>query len=262
MEIGTGTRALVSGASRGIGRAIASALAARGATVGLIARDAGELDELGAELPGSISLAADVTDRTALDQAVGSFVEQAGGLELAVANAGVAHTAPFMELEPERADQMVQVNVSGTLNLVRAALTPMLDRADGHVVVMSSASALRGFPWNAVYGATKAAQKVFAEALRHELSGTGVSVTTVMPGSVTTDLHRHEMDAMPDWWRRGQKIPPEDVARAVLEAVERDRREVHIPPVVRALALNNLAPSLTDRLLALVRGGSAAPRRY
>jgi short-subunit dehydrogenase len=137
----------------------------------------------------------------------------------------------------------------------------MLDRGRGHIVVVSSGAALRAFPWAAVYGATKAANKGFAEALRHELSGTGVSVTTVMPGEVRTSLH-DEMKQIPDWRNSEDAIEPAEVARATIEAIERDRREVHVPGNVRVLGLNSLAPALVDRLLVLLRGGAAAPRRY
>jgi short-subunit dehydrogenase len=144
---------------------------------------------------------------------------------------------------------------------VRAGLDPMLDAAQGHIVVVSSGAGLRAFPWGAVYGATKAANKGFAEALRHELSGTGVSVTTVYPGEVATSIHA-EAEQLPDWRNSRDAIPPEVVAEATLEAIEADRREVHVPGQVRFLGLNGIAPGLVDRILALVRGGSAAPRRY
>ena len=262
MEIGPGSTAIVSGATHGIGRATARALADRGAAVGLMARNRGEVEALAEALPRAVALPADVADPAATEAAVEGFVETAGQLDLLVANAGLAHTAPFTELEPDKAEEMVQVNFIGTLNQVRAGLPRMLDRGRGHIVIVSSAAALRGFPWTAVYGATKAAQKTFAEALRHELSGTGVSLSAVMPGSVTTDLHSHERGRMPDWWRRGEKIEPEQVAEAIVDAVANDRREVHVPKNVRLLGLNSLAPAAVDRLLALLRGGSAAPRRY
>jgi short-subunit dehydrogenase len=262
VEIGAETRAIVTGAGKGIGRAIAAALAARGARVGLIARSGGELEALAAELGDRASAhPADVGDREAISNAVSSFVESAGGLELVVANAGIARYAPFSEQDPAEADAMVRTNVIGTINTVRAGLDQMLDRGRGHIVVISSAAALRAWPWGAVYGATKAANKGLAEALRHELSGTGVSVTTVFPGEVTTDIHS-EATRLPDWRQSDQEIPAADVAAATLAAVESDRREVHIPRQVRLLALNDLAPGLVDRLLAATRGGAAAPRRY
>jgi short-subunit dehydrogenase len=262
VEIGRDTRAIVSGATRGIGRSTARALGERGVLVGLLARSKDQLEELAVEIPRAIILPADVGDGSAVERAVEDFTGEAGGLELVVANAAIAHTAPFVELEAERAEDMARVNLLGTLNLVRAGLGPMLDRGRGHVVVVSSGAALRAFPWTAVYGATKAAQKAFAEALRHELSGTGVSVTTVFPGEVRTSLHAHERERMPDWFRPSDAIPPELVAEAIVDGVSEDRREVHVPGQVRLLGLNDLAPGLVDRLLAWIRGGAAAPRRY
>ena len=262
MEIGPQTRALVTGASLGIGRAMATALAGRGATVGLVSRGAEGLEALAAELGDrAIAVPADVSDREQIETATASFVERAGGLDLLVANAGVARYAPFFEQDPEDADLMVRTNVTGTINTVRAGLGPMLDRGRGHVVVVSSGAALRAFPWAAVYGATKAANKAFAEALRHELSGTGVSLSTIFPGEVATELHA-EAEQLPDWRNSDDAIAPEEVAAALLTAVEEDRREVHVPRQVRLLALNSMAPGLVDRLLAALRGGSAVPRRY
>jgi len=262
VRIEAGTRVIVTGASRGIGRATARALAARGARVGLLARGGEPLSELAGELSGDpIVLAADVGDRESVSAAVASFVQEAGGLEVVVANAGIAHYGPFRDLPMERAEEMVRINLLGTLYTVDAALPAMLDRAAGHVVIVSSGAGLRAFPWAATYGATKAGQRGFAEALRHELSGTGVSVTTVYPGEVRTDLHAHELERMPDWYRRDDAIKPELVADAIVRGVEEDRRSVVVPPIVRALGLNSLAPRLTDRILAALRGPTAAPRR-
>jgi len=262
MKVGGDTRAIVTGASKGIGRALAEALIQRGATVGLVARSGDELEALAAQLgERAIPVPADVGERDAIGGAASDFLARAGGLDLLIANAGIARYAPFSEQDPADADGMVRTNVLGTINTVRAGLEPMLDRGTGHVVVISSGAALRAFPWAAVYGATKAANKGFAEALRHELSGTGVSVTTVFPGEVATELHA-EATQLPDWRRSEEEVPAEEVAWATIEAVEGDRREVHIPRQVRLLALNDLAPGLVDRLLAAIRGGAAAPRRY
>jgi short-subunit dehydrogenase len=262
VEIGPQTNAIVTGATHGIGRAITETLAGRGARLGLIARREDELQALSEQIGGeAIPLAADVADREAITAAVGSFVENTGRLDLLVANAGIARYEPFAEQDPEDADAMVRTNVLGTINTVRAGLAPMLGRGRGHIVVVSSGAALRSFPWAAVYGATKAANKGFAEALRHELSGTGVSVTTVLPGEVKTSLH-DEMKQVPDWRNSDDAISPEEVARATIDGIERDRREVHVPRNVRVLGLNSLAPGLVDRLLVMLRGGAAAPRRY
>jgi short-subunit dehydrogenase len=127
--------------------------------------------------------------------------------------------------------------------------------------VISSGGGVRGFPWAAVYNGTKAAQRAFAEALRHELHGTGVSVTTVYPGEIETSLHDHELDRLPDWYQLGRRSPPGPLAEKVVEAVEHDRREVFYPPVVRLLRMvNGIAPRGADVMLRRILGESAAPR--
>ena len=262
MRIGAETRALVTGASRGIGRALSVALASRGARLGLLARGREELEALAAELPGDpVVLEADVAERQQLTSAIERFAAEAGGIELVVANAGVAHHAPFVDLEVERAEEMVRVNLLGTIYTLKAALPLMLDRGAGHVVVVSSGAALRSFPWAATYGATKAGVRGLAEALRHELSGTGVGLTTAFPGEVVTGLHAHDRDRMPDWYRSGDAVDPAEVAGAIIEAVERDRRSVYVPPIIRALGLHGIAPRFADRILRALRGDTAAPRR-
>jgi short-subunit dehydrogenase len=262
MRIEPGTRALVTGASRGIGRAVAQALSARGAVVGLAARSEDELEALAVSLPSkAVVLPCDVGDREAVEGAVGRFVAEAGGLDLVVANAGIAYEEPFRTQELARAEAMTQVNWLGTLWTVHFALPHLLDQARGHVVVVSSGQALRTFPWAAVYGATKAAQKSFAEALRHELSGTGVGVTTVFPGEVSSDLHSDPSEPLPDWLRPEMAVTPEALATAILAGVEGDERAVYFPPQIRALrAVDGLSPKLADRVLRRVRGGTAAPR--
>lgn len=263
MQLTSGTRALVTGASRGIGRALAASLAARGAVVGLAARSAGELEALAATLPGTHHvLPCDVADRDAMREAVAAFIERAGGLDLLVANAGITHYGPFAQQSAEKVDAMTQVNWQGTINTVQAGLPHLLDRGHGHVVVVSSGAALRSFPGAAVYGATKAAQRMFAEALRHELSGTGVSLTTVYPGEISSSLHDHEKETMPSWYRGGpDAAPAEKMAAAVLKGIESDARAVHYPKAVQLLGkLHGLSPRLSDRVLHRLRGASAAPR--
>lgn len=262
MDIGAQTRALVTGASRGIGRALAQALAARGATAGLLARDADELEALASRLPGRhVVLPTDVGSRVEVERAAQRFIEVAGGLELVIANAGVADYGPFAEQSLDAIERMTQVNWLGTVYTISATLPHLLDRAHGHIVVISSGAALRTFPWASAYGATKAAQRGFAEGLRHELSGTGVGLTVVYPGEIATDLHAHELDRLPDWNRASTAAPPGPLAEKVLEAVERDRRALYHPPAVRLLGIaHGINPKLADRLLRAVRGGTAAPR--
>jgi short-subunit dehydrogenase len=259
VEIGPGTRVLVTGASRGIGNAIARAFAARGCTLGLVARRSGPLEELAAELPGNghSALAGDVSDPDSISAAV----EQFGDVDVLVANAGITHYRPFAQLPLDEARQMNDVNWLGTIHTVKAALPRMLERGRGHVVIVSSGGGVRGFPHAAVYNGTKAAQRGFAEALRHELHGTGVSVTTVYPGEIATSLHDHELDRMPDWYRLDRRAPAGPLGEQVVEAVEKDRRELFYPPMVRMLrVVNGISPRLGDLMLRRILGRSVAPR--
>jgi NAD(P)-dependent dehydrogenase (short-subunit alcohol dehydrogenase family) len=204
-----------------------------------------------------------VGDAESVRAAVDGFVAAAGGLDLLVANAGITHYAPFREQPLADAEAMTRVNWLGTLYSVHFALPHLLEAGQGHIVVVSSGAALRSFPSAAVYGATKAAQRMFAEALRHELAGTGVSLTTVYPGEIATSLHDHEKDRMPPWYRGGPDAQPApELAGKVLAAVEADRAAVHHPRFVQLLGvLHNTAPRVSDAVLRRLRGETAAPRR-
>ncbi len=259
VEIGPGTRVLVTGASRGIGAAIAHAFAARGATLGLVARRREALEELAQKLEGGahVALEGDVSDQDSIVSAISEF----GDVDVVVANAGITHYRPFAQLPLDEARHMNDVNWLGTIYTVWAALPGMLERRRGHIVVVSSGGGVRGFPSAAVYNGTKSAQRGFAEALRHELHGTGVSVTTVFPGEIETTLHDHELDHMPDWYRMDRRAPAGPLGEKVVEAVEQDRRELFYPPAVRMLRIvNGISPRLGDLVLRRILGRSVAPR--
>lgn len=258
MRLGLKSRVLVTGASSGIGLACAEACAARGAEVGMIARRAEVLKPLAERIQGSRALPADVTDSGQLAAAVEGFAAD-GGIDLLIANAGVAHYGPFAEQPFELIEEMVTTNVLGVLRTVHLALPGMIARRRGHIAVVASGAALRAFPYAAAYGGSKAAELGFATALRHELAGTGVSLTTVLPGEVKTALHAHERETMPDWYDSEGAIPPSEVAEALVDGVEANRRLVSVPRNVRLLGLNGVAPGLVDRIIARLRGHSAAP---
>ena len=259
MELEPGSRVLITGASRGIGRALAQEFARRGCVLGLVARSEDELQALAAELPG--------TGHEVVPADVGRPEEAADALErfadpdVVVANAGVADYGPFPAMDLERVERMTRVNWLGTVYTVHAALPGMLGRRRGHLVVVSSGAALRTFPQAAVYGATKAAQRGFAEALWHELAGTGVSVTIVYPGEIRTELHGHERDSLPAWRASAEESDPAELAREVVEAVEKERRAVYYPREVRALrTAHGVSPRVADLALRRLRGITAAPR--
>jgi short-subunit dehydrogenase len=260
VQVGPGTRVLITGASRGIGEALAHAFASAGATLGLVARTREQLDTLASTLPGDghRALVGDVGDAASIAAAVSEF----GDVDVLVANAGITHYRPFAEQPIEEIDEMTRVNWLGTAYTVKAALPRMIERRRGQIVVISSGAGLRAFPSAAVYGATKAAQRGFAGALRHELEGTGVSVTTVYPGEIETSLHDHELDRMPEWYRLDRRKPPGPLAEKVVEAVREDRAEVFHPPEVRLLGVTQgIEPRLADVFLRRILHPGAAPRR-
>jgi short-subunit dehydrogenase len=258
VKLDPGTRVLITGASRGIGAALARQLAARGCVLGMVARGEEGLRTLVDSLPGEghRALPADVADRDSIRAAVADF----GDVDVVVANAGVAHYGAWLDLDGRLERQMTDVNWLGTLYTVRAALPGMVGRRRGHVVLVSSGAALRTFPGAAVYGATKSAQRGFGEGLWHDLDGTGVGVTIVYPGEIETNLHDHQREKLPDW-RQGQEADVDECAAAIVKGVESDARNVYFPPEVRLLrAVHGLSPRLADLILRRLRGHSAAPR--
>jgi short-subunit dehydrogenase len=157
---------------------------------------------------------------------------------------------------------MTSVNWLGTLYTVQPALAGMIERGSGSVVVVSSGAGLRAFPQASIYGATKAAQLVWARALRHELDGTGVDVTIVLPGELETHLHDHQRDQLPDWRQDKYAMPARPLAERIVKAVESGDPEVYYPGSIKALRVfQGVSPKLADRILRAMRGKAAAPRR-
>jgi 3-oxoacyl-[acyl-carrier protein] reductase len=260
VEIAAGTRVLITGASRGLGRSLAEAFAWRGATLGLVARTESDLHTLVDELPGADHkiLIADASDRRQIAAAVEAF----GDIDVVVANAGVARYLDFAELPLDEAERMTNVNWLGTLYTVHPALEGMIKRGSGSVVVVSSGAGVRAFPQASVYGGTKAAQLAWARALRHELDGTGVEVTIVMPGELETHLHDHQRDQLPEWRQDKYAMPARPLAEQIVKAVEKGQAEVYYPGSIKALRVfQGLSPMIADRVLRLMRGKAAAPRR-
>ena len=233
---------VVTGASRGIGAAVADAFAARGCEVGRVSR--------------SGELAADVADPDAIAGAVSSF----GVVDVLVANAGIAHYMPFKDMPLADIEELTRVNWMGTVNTVRAALPGMLERRRGQIAIVSSGAGIRSFPNAAVYGATKSAQRGFGDALRHELKGSGVGVTMVYPGQIHSALHDHEKERMPAWYKPERTSQPEPLAEAIVAGVEKGSREVFYPRNVRLLRIvHGLRPGLADLMLRRIMDRSAAP---
>ena len=224
-----GKVAVVTGASRGIGAAVARALDAHGVRLGLASRSG---DDLGLE--GTVALPCDVRDPAQLEALVAATVERHGRLDILVANAGVGAYGSFLDLEPRHLEEMVDVNLKGTLYAVRAALPHLLASGEADVVTLASEAGRRGLPYEAVYCASKFGQVGFTRALDHELRERGVRCTSVCPGGVATDFALDDNrgrtpDALPGM------MSAEDVAETVLFVLTRPRNhrilEVALRPV-------------------------------
>ncbi len=243
MEWG-GATTIVTGASRGIGRAVAEAVAARGARVGLIARSEGDLRDVAARLGEPARYAvADVADPDALAGAIARLEGELGPADVLVANAGIGAYGAFADLSAAEAERIVRVNVLGTVHALRAVVPGMIERRRGHLVTIGSIAGRIGSPFEAIYSATKFAGVGLTEALVVELEPYGVGVSLVNPGPVATDFgaaRGHPYDR-----KRPRPVPAEDVARAVVRAVEGDRHESYVPGAFRpAVAIRHLVPPL------------------
>ena len=178
-----GKVALITGASRGIGAAVARRLAAEKVKLGLASRSG---DNLG--IADAVAQRCDVRDPAQVDDVVRAVVERHGRLDILVGNAGVGAYGPFLELSSEYLEEMIDVNVKGTLYAVRAALPHLVRSGEGDIVTVASEAGRRGLPYEAVYCASKFAQVGFTRALDHELRESGVRCTNVCPGGVATDF--------------------------------------------------------------------------
>jgi NADP-dependent 3-hydroxy acid dehydrogenase YdfG len=213
-----GKVALVTGASGGIGAAVARRLHEAGASVGLLSRRG---DGLGLER--GLGVVCDVRDRRAVGAAVDDVVERFGRLDIAVANAGVGAYGPFLELDPERLEAMIDVNLKGTLYTAAATLPHLIAAGEGDFVSLASVAGLRAFPGEAVYNASKFGQVGFTRSLDHELRERGVRATCISPGGVRTDFAIGAGREEGDPELEGM-LTADEVADVVLFAVTRPRR--------------------------------------
>jgi short-subunit dehydrogenase len=247
-------RVLVTGATGGLGQAIARALQARGVGLLLTGRRPEVLEPLASEL-GARALPCDLGDR----HAVASLAQEAGEVDVLVANAGLPASGELEELTPEQVDRMLEVNLRAPIALTRLLLPGMLARDRGHLVYISSLEGRAPAPMSSIYAATKFGLRGFALALREDLHGHGVGASVILPGFIR--------DAGMFVDAGAPKLPPgvgtrtpEDVARAVVTAIEHDRAEISVaPPLLRVgSALAGLAPELAATVKRLLDGDRVA----
>jgi short-subunit dehydrogenase len=268
-----GRNAIVTGASSGIGRDLATMLASQGANVALVARRAqllcdlaDELTEFGVE---ALPIVCDVTDQAQVNRAVAEACDEFGTVDIAVNNAGVLIPSLFNEASVEDLRRMMDVNFFGAVHMTRAVLPIMQDSGRGNIVNIASIAGRRGGATLSGYSASKFALIGFTESLRVELFGSGVTASLVVPASVDT-----EMLDNPEWnaraWALGDlRIPPEWVSWGVIAAIVLGLAEVDVPlGFSTAQKVAALFPDLTglwlgmgSRFIDLVNDWMVGPRR-
>jgi 3-oxoacyl-[acyl-carrier protein] reductase len=217
MNVLEGKVALITGASRGIGAAVARALDGQGVRLALASRSGSDLG-----IAGAFARSVDVRDPLALERFADDAAATLGGLDILVVNAGVGAYGPFLDIAPEHIEEMIDVNVRGAIYSVRAALPHLLRSPAADVVMIASEAGRRGLPYEAVYCASKFAQVGLTRALDHELRERGIRCTNVCPGGVATDFAMGR-GRTPDMPALAGMMRPEDVAETVLFVLTRPR---------------------------------------
>jgi short-subunit dehydrogenase len=244
-----GRRVLVTGASRGIGEAIARRCASAGAALVLVARSEGQLRELAADVGGTWHTA-DLADREAVDGLIARIEADGGPIDVLVNNAGIELADAFVDMSAAGLEQIYRINLIAPVELCRQALPGMLERGRGHIVNVSSLSGVAPFPGLATYGSTKSGLTQFTAGLRADLKGRPIGTTLVELGPIPTGMLSRAgaykpTDASFRRFYRLQilvEIPREQVADAVVDAIMRNRRHVRLPKRAAITALLAEAP--------------------
>lgn len=220
MSLFAGRHALVTGASRGIGAAIATAFSAHGASVSLMVRDKARARAVADALTGPVAIVvADLTDRAAVNASSAEAAERLGAIDILVNNAGFTESAPFLKTGPEVFERMIAVHLMGAVHATQAVLPSMIERGQGHVINVASTAGLRGETYVSAYVAAKHALVGLTRALALEMSRKGVAVNAVCPGYTDTDLVRDAVARIADRSRMSES----EVLRTILAGAEQSR---------------------------------------
>jgi short-subunit dehydrogenase len=236
-----GKRVLITGASSGIGAALARRLAGNGATVGLIARRPERLAEVLTDCrrnsPTSAMWAADLADTAAIDELAQRAWDELGGIDVLVNNAATPKRRAVDALNPAEVEAVMRVNFFAPMRLTLAILPRMLTRGDGAIVNVSSVGGRLGIIHETAYCASKFALCGWSESMAVDLHGTGVSVKLIEPGPVDTEIWDQPGSEEPLY--RGPKVPAEEVADGIIAALDSDRFEHYLPDMKAVVDFKN-----------------------
>jgi uncharacterized protein len=252
-------RALITGASRGLGRSIAQTFADRGGEVALVARSGDALEQLAKELDGE-AYPTDLSDPAAVEALI-DRVENDGPIDVLVNNAGLDCVCLFADTSAQQVRDLLQVNLAAPLELCRQVMPRMLARGHGHIVNVSSMGAMSVTPGVTLYGTSKAGLSQFTSGLRQELRGTPVATTLVQLGAVKTDMvdnirgfgpTRRVIERSERWHMLPRDdLEPATVANAIADAVEHKRRYVTLPRRIVATAMMTELPRRLSELMVI-----------
>jgi short-subunit dehydrogenase len=240
----------ITGASSGIGHALAVELGRKGASLGLLARRAETLREIAEEVEGvgghALALPADVRDAEAVREAANQLREKFGRVDVLVANAGVGVTTDAKNLQAKEVADVMGINVLGAVNSVTAVLPEMVEQGSGQLVAISSLAAYRGLPKSAAYCASKAALSAFFESLRVDLRESGVNVTIIHPGFIKTPLTAGRHAQMP------YLMELDDAIKKIIRAIETRKKSYAFPWQLATISRIGmlLPPNFYDRIIA------------
>lgn len=263
-----GKRTLITGASSGIGKALAFAMAKKEAVLVLAARRADRLEHVAEDintafshLPKPLVFPCDVSIRESVKRLIESTIQQMGGIDILVNNAGIGVYGNSQKTSISDFRAIIDVNFFGAVHCILEVLPHMTKRGEGHIVNIASVAAKHGVPYLGAYGAGKAALAALSQSLRAELKGSGVSVVVVYPGYTQTEFFAKEKHVGGGVRPAGPYESPEQVAKKIIRGLEKNKQEIVLPMGGKVLStVQGILPRVVDKVMERIARSLKDPK--